>query len=128
MQAKDPAKATCIEAMEFATKVNPGIATVECLEFMIASLTAKAPRVKWESAKVIANIAHMFPDKLDNAVNNLLLNSEHAGTVVRWSAAVALAAIIKMKYKKNKELIPAIEAICKREEKRTASGRFILRR
>jgi HEAT repeat protein len=79
-------------------------------------LTEKAPRVKWESAKVIGNIAHLYPDKLDDAIKNLLTNTEYDGTVVRWSAAFALGQIIKLKTKRNKILIPAIEAICKREE------------
>lgn len=115
--AKDPAKATCVEALEFASKQKPGIANKKCFDFVTASLAAKAPRVKWESAKVIGNIAHLFPDQLDDAINNLLQNSEHKGTVVRWSAAFALGQILKLNTKHNKDLLSAIEAICKSEEK-----------
>lgn len=115
--SKDPVKATCIEAIEFATKAKPAIANEECLAFVSENLAAKAPRVKWESAKVIGNIAHLFPARLNTAIKNLLVNSEHEGTVVRWSAAFALGEIVKMKTSKNKELVPAIEAIMKREEK-----------
>lgn len=115
--SKDPIKATCIEAMEFATKTTPGIASPTCLEFVSKTLTEKAPRVKWESARVVGNIAHLYPDKLDDAVRNLLVNSEHEGTVVRWSTAFALGEIIKIKTSRNKTLVPAIEFICKREEK-----------
>lgn len=115
--SKDPAKATCIEALEFATKTDPAIATESGLRFVSKTLTAKAPRVKWESAKVIGNIAHRFPSKLEEAITNLLTNSEHTGTVVRWSAAFALGEIIKLKTKHNKDLVPAAEAICQREEK-----------
>jgi hypothetical protein len=115
--SKNPVKATCIESMEFATKNNPEIASLTCLSFVTESLTEKAPRIKWESAKVVGNIAHLYPDKLDEAIKNLLVNSEHSGTVVRWSAAFALGQIIKIKTSRNKDLIPVIEAICKREEK-----------
>ena len=73
--------------------------------------------IKWESAKVVGNVAHHYPEKLDEAIGNLLVNSEHAGTVVRWSAAYALSQIIKIKTSRNKELIPTIESICEREEK-----------
>ncbi len=114
--SKDPEKATCIEAIEFATKSKPAIATSACLAFVAETLTEKAPRVKWESARVIGNIAHLFPGKLDDAIKNLLTNTEYPGTVVRWSAAYALGEIIKLKSKRNKDLLPAIEAICKREE------------
>jgi hypothetical protein len=114
---KDPAKATCIEAIEFATKSNPTIASLTCLTFITKTLTEKAPRIKWESARVVGNIAHLYPDKLDEAISNLLVNSEHPGTVVRWSAAFALGQILKIRTSRNKDLIPAIESICNMEEK-----------
>jgi len=116
-KAKDPVKATCIESLEFATRQSPALGTVAVLDFAVANLAAKAPRVKWESAKVIGNIAHLHAAKLDNAVNNLIVNTEHEGTVVRWSAAFALGEILKLKTTRNKDLLPAIEAICQREEK-----------
>lgn len=68
--SKDPKKSICIEAIEFATKSKPEIASLDCLEFISKSLTEKAPRVKWESAKVIGNIAHLYPDKLNDAMDN----------------------------------------------------------
>jgi hypothetical protein len=109
-------KGTCIEAIEFATKARPEIASLECLKFVSDSLLDKAPRVKWESAKVIGNIAHVYPDKLDRTIGNLLTNSEFPGTVVRWSAAFALGKIVGLNMRRNKGLIPAIEAIVRREE------------
>lgn len=116
-KGKDPVKATCIEALEFATRQKPTIADEQLLSFVTGTLTAKAPRVKWESAKVVGNIAHLFPDKLDNAITHLIANTEHEGTVVRWSAAFALGEILKLKTTRNKELLPTTEAICEREEK-----------
>ena len=117
--AKDPVKASCIEALEFATKQKPSIVNKKIFQFVTQSLTDKAPRVKWESARVIANVAGLFPDKLDETIKNLLTNSEHSGTVVRWSAVLALGEILKLKTKYNKEIMPAIEAICDREEKKS---------
>jgi len=111
-------KGTCIEAIEFATKVRPELASLECLKFLSETLLDKAPRVKWESAKAIGNIAHLYPDKLDRAIGNLLTNSEFPGSVVRWSAAFALGEIVKLGTKGNKDLIPAVEAIVRREEDR----------
>nr|MBK9649744.1 hypothetical protein [Bacteroidota bacterium] len=55
--SKDKEKGTCIEAIEFATKTKPDIATPVCFDFVTETLTDEAPRVKWESAKVIVNIA-----------------------------------------------------------------------
>lgn len=114
---KDPSKATCIEAVEFATKQHPAIANQTILQFVTTTLTEKAPRIKWESAKVIGNIAHLFPTKLDPAIENLLKNTRHEGTVVRWSAAFALGEILKLKTKQNDTLLPSIQQICDQEEK-----------
>ncbi len=116
-EAKDPIKATCIEALEFATQKNPALVTPKGFQFVTQSLAAKAPRVKWESARVIGNTAHLFTDDLEEAINFLLINSEHEGTVVRWSAAFALSEILKLKTKHNALLLDAIEAIINREEK-----------
>lgn len=114
---KDPAKATCIEAIEYATKQNPNIADETVLAFVTKTLTEKPPRIKWESAKVIGNIAHLFPTKLEKSITNLLANTQHEGTVVRWSAAFALGEILKLKTKHNSHLLPEIENICNKEEK-----------
>lgn len=109
-------KATCIEALEHAIRTDPAIGNAEVLNFLAEALADDAPRVKWESARAIGNIAHQFPTKLQKAVRNLLENAEHPGKVVRWSAAVALAEIVKLKTSQNKELVPAIESIMNRCE------------
>ena len=114
--AKDSQKATCIESLEFATKQKPTVLGEEGFRFVTSALTAKAPRIKWESAKVIGNTAHLFSDKSDDAITNLLDNSAHEGTVVRWSAALALGEILKLKTKHNNELLTVIQAIADKEE------------
>lgn len=112
---KDASLANCVESLELATRLNSGIATPSLLAFATEQLMHKAPRVKWEAAKVIGNIAHHFPSKLNDAINNLLVNAEYPGTVVRWSAAFALGEIVKLKTKINKDLIPAIEKFAEKE-------------
>ena len=49
-----------------------------------------------------------------DTLKNLLANSLHPGTVVRWSAARALGEILKLRTKHNRSLIPAVEAVVKR--------------
>jgi hypothetical protein len=116
-ESKDIVKATVIEAFEFVTNKTPEIAASGLLNFVTESLADKAPRVKWEAARVIGNIAAYHPDNLDKAVSNLLINTEHSGTVVRWSAAFALGEILKINQDLNKELVPAVRTIIEREEK-----------
>ncbi len=115
--AKEPVKAGCIESLEHVTKTHPEHMTSTALSFVIDSLAAKAPRVKWESARVIGNCIHLFPANIPGAVTKLLDNTEHEGTVVRWSAAFALSQILLLKTGINSQLVSAAEAIVAREEK-----------
>jgi hypothetical protein len=114
---KDSPKATCIEGLEFATQKNPGLVQKKHFLYLTTALKEKAPRVKWESAKIIAHTAHLFKKDLETTITNLLHNTEDTGTVVRWSAALALGKIVELKTSHNAQLIPAIQAIIKREEK-----------
>ncbi|SRR5581483_6449047 len=113
--SKDPILATCIEALEFAAQKDPSLIDAEAFDFVVSTLKHKAPRVKWESAKVIGHCAHLYPKKLQSAIPSLLDNAEHSGTVVRWSAAGALVQILKTG--KHNELAGTFEAMMKREEK-----------
>ncbi|MEP7237150.1 MAG: HEAT repeat domain-containing protein [Ferruginibacter sp.] len=124
-KSKDSEKATCIEAIEYATKQNSQLADETVFAFVTKALTDKAPRVKWESAKVIGNIAYIFPAKLNKAISNLLTNAEYDGTVVRWATAYALGEILKLKTKHNKNLLPAIEAICDAEEDNGVKKKYL---
>ncbi len=124
--AKESPKATCMEALEHATLAQPEISNENTLRFATQSLQDKAPRVKWESARVIGNIAHLYPKNLNNAITHLLTNTEHTGTVVRWSAAFALCKILKLKTQNHQELLPAIQSIVEREEKNSIKKMYLL--
>lgn len=115
--AKDAEKGTCVEALEFASSKNPKIINKKCFDFVVEYLTDKAPRVKWECAKVIGNTASLFKTNLNNAIEHLLENAVYDGTVVRWSAAFALVEIIKLETEYNKALLPKIKKLSEKEEK-----------
>lgn len=117
MKAKDPEKASCMEAFEFATRTDKNIASEIILVFAVDGLSAKAPRLKWESAKVIGNAATLFPKKLDKAINGLLINTQDAGTVVRWASAYALGEILKLKTKHQAQILERVKEILGSEEK-----------
>jgi hypothetical protein len=123
--AKEPAKATCLEALEHATKLKPELANKNCFDFAIQCLAEKAPRVKWESARLIANTASFFPKQLTSAITALLSNADHHGTVVRWSAALALGEIYKLNGKHSTLLLPAFEALIKKEEKNSIKNIYL---
>jgi len=124
-QQKASEKATCIEAVEYATKKNLAIANNMLLDYVNNALNDNEPRVKWESAKVIGNIVRLFPDQLKQTIPNLLDNARNSGTVVRWATAYALAEIIKLKTDQNDFLIPEVELLCELEEDNGVKKKYL---
>ena len=60
---KAPVKATCIEALEFATKQSPNIADETVLEFVTDTLLAKALKaVGFDTDKLVGNINALVAD------------------------------------------------------------------
>ncbi len=118
-------QATCIEAIEYATRENPNLADESVLDFAVLALKAEAPRIKRESARIVANIAKLFPDKLSAAIQNLLKNTKHEGTVVRWASALALGEILKLKTDFNTSLLPKIEKLAKTETENGVKKKYL---
>jgi hypothetical protein len=69
LQVCIPEKITSIS--KFACKTNPELINQKAFEFTTQSLTAGAPRVKWEAAKFIRNTAHLFSKLLKKGVVKL---------------------------------------------------------
>ncbi|WP_353182044.1 hypothetical protein [Parapedobacter lycopersici] len=118
-------KATCIEAVEYATKKAPAIADENLLAYVTEALKDDEPRVKWESAKVIGNIAGLFRDGLGESIKSLLSNTARQGAVVRWATAYALAEILKLKTANNGNLLPKVEALCEWEEDNGVKKKYL---
>jgi hypothetical protein len=116
-------KATCLEALEYATKKQPNIATEELLSYATKSLKDDAPRVKWEAAKIIGNISHLFPKQLSKSVTNLIKNAHNDGTVVRWATAYALGEILKVTH--DKKLLSTLEALSLAETDNGVKKKYI---
>jgi hypothetical protein len=107
-------KGTCADVIKNVSKDKPEIAA-PYVDEMIEYINYKAPRVKWGVPESIGNIAQKFPDKVENAVPNLLINTTDDSTVVRWCAAYALSEIVKSNSKIRGTLVPEIEKIVKNE-------------
>ncbi len=108
-------KGSCMEAMEVVSRENPEI-LLPHIDFIIEQISSKAPRVKWETARVVANISQKYPKEAAKAVPKLLVNTNDKGTVVRWSAAFALTQIAKSNPELRKELLPKFKEIAEKEE------------
>lgn len=103
----------------------PTIADERLLIFVTEALNDDAPRVKWESAKVIGNIAKYFPENIDQTIEPLLQNAEHSGTVVRWATAYALAEILKIQSKSHSKLLAEVERLAENEEDNGVKKKYL---
>lgn len=121
----DVTKATCLQAFEYATRVDQEVGSQACFDLAASALGEPAPRVKWEAAKVVGNIARSHPKRLRKAIDNLLANATHDGTVVRWSAAFAIGECIKLASSHNARLVPAAEALCARERDNAVRNHYV---
>lgn len=116
---KDPAKATCIEALAHVAEKNPQLITEEALVLLIDCLSSKAARVKWESARAIGYTISSYPNQVDYALQQLIANINDEGTVVRWSIAFALGEILKMNTPSTISLVSLFQQQIEREEKKS---------
>jgi hypothetical protein len=107
-------KGDCIEAMEFVSEEKPEMISTR-LDFVIGQLNHAAPRVKWESARILGNAARNDSDRLGKAIPKLLANAKDEGTVVRWSAARALTELAIRNSGHRKKLLPQFKRLLKSE-------------
>jgi hypothetical protein len=114
-KGKDAERGLCMETLERVSELAPEH-IVPYLGFILDQINDKAPRVKWESSRIIASMARICPEETTAAVPMLLKNTKDEGTVVRWSAARALTEIAKYHSKAKKELLPRLKALEKKEK------------
>lgn len=86
------------------------------IDLLVDYINYKAPRVKWGVPEAIGNLAKNYPDKVVQAIPNLMQNTVENKmniTVIRWCAAYCLSEIAKNNTEAQKELIPRIKDIVK---------------
>ena len=89
------------------------------INVLIQYINYKAPRVKWGIAEAIGNMAKNYPEKMTDAIPNLLQNTvdnKTNTTVIKWCAAYALAEIAKYNAKTRKQLLPIFRNIINSEQ------------
>ncbi|MFZ5433983.1 MAG: hypothetical protein ACOZB3_09450 [Calditrichota bacterium] len=96
---------TCLSALTIIAQDNPKSLGTH-LDFIIARLGDKPPRVKWEAGEIVGYLAREFPQQVTPAIPALLANTREDGTVVRWSAAFALTEIAKYNSQSHRQLVP----------------------
>ena len=122
---KDSEIAYCMEAIEAVTNSNPEISNIEYLKLAQSYIDSKSNSLKRESARLIGNIAMLYPKDLDKPIKSLLNNANDNGTVVRWSAAYALSRIIILPEYANSKLYNQLVEICEKEEKNSIKNIYL---
>ena len=121
----DKKLALVLEAMEAVSNKNSEIADLGWLIFAQELVTSKSNNIKRESSRIIGNIAHMFPDNLKTAIQNLLENTKADGTVIRWGSAYALARIIQIPKYANSELYGILTDLCEQEQENGVKNQLL---
>ncbi len=121
----DKGISTVLEAMEQVTRNQPNISTLEWLRFAETNIDSKSNSLKREASRVVGNIAHLFENNLEMAIQKLLENTTNERTVVRWGSAYALAKIIVLPCFTNSPLFDTLTQICEDEIENGVKNQYI---
>jgi len=114
-----------LEAMEAVSRKNPALADADWLNYAGSHILSTANALKREASRVVGNIAHVFPDQLGGAVQNLLKNTADAGTVVRWGSAYALGRIVLIPRYANSDLFDTLAGLAERETENGVKNQYL---
>ena len=79
---------------------------------------------KREASRVVGNMAALYPDELDGAIDALLKNTSDSGTVVRWGSAYALARIVVLERYKGSGLVDTVREIYESEQESGVKNQY----
>lgn len=116
--ALDVDKGTCADIMKHVSEQKPEIFE-PYIDLLVDHINYRSPRVKWGVPEAIGNLAKKYPDKVIKSIPYLMKNTienKINTTVIRWCAAYGLSEIVKYSSKAQKELIPKIKEIIKKEK------------
>ena len=115
-EADKSEKGYLMESLEYTSQGKPEM-VVSYVDFVIENINfPDSPRVRWEAARVIANLAAHSADKLEKAIDPLIKNTKDEGTVVRWSAAFALSELARNLESSRAKLEKLFVKLVKEEE------------
>ena len=121
----DKKMALIFEAMEEITTKDPQAADVDWLTFAQEFISSKSDNLKREASRIVGNIAHLFPNDLETAIQKLLDNTSDGGTVVRWSSAYALGRIVSIDRYARGELCDAVSQLSEKEENNGVKNQYL---
>ena len=121
----DKKMALVFEAMEAITAKKPEMAGLEWLNFVQEYISSKSNDLKREASRIVGNIARLFPNYLEIAIQKLLANTNNDGTVIRWSSAYALGKIIPIPQYANSELFDVVSNLYEKEKDNGIKNQYL---
>ena len=113
-----------LEAMESVSRTRPQAADIEWLNYAGTYITAASNTVKREASRVVGNISHLFPDKIDGLLPSLLENTKSDGTVIRWGSAYALGQIVRIPKFANSNLFDVLTDLAEQEAENGVKNQY----
>jgi hypothetical protein len=117
--------ALILEAIEAVTGKNPEIADLEWLKFAQDFITSQSNNLKREASRVVGNIAHLFPNDLEMAIQYLMNNTKKDSTVIRWGSAYAMSRIIQIPQYANSELFNMLTDLSEQEQENGVKNQLL---
>jgi hypothetical protein len=98
---------------------------LDWLVFVQNFITSKSNNLKREASRIVGNIADLFPDNLEVAIQNLMSNTEDGSTVIRWGSAYALSRIIHVPKYANSDFYDILTDLCEREQENGVKNQLL---
>jgi hypothetical protein len=121
----DKQLALVFEAMEAVSSKHPELTNLDWLVFVQNFITSKSNNIKREASRIVGNIACIFPDSLETAIQHLISNTEDDSVVIRWGSAYALSRIIQVPKYANSDFYGVLTDLCEREQESGVKNQLI---
>jgi len=116
LNIEDKKLALVFEAIEELSSKKPDMADTLWLKFAEKHLLSQDNNIKRETARIVGNIAHLFPNDLDIVIPKLIENTNNASTVIRWACAYALGKIITIPKYARSNLYDQLTILAEKEQ------------
>ncbi len=114
-----------LESIEEVSRSKEYTLEVDYLDLAKKYILSSDNSCKREASRIVGNLAAKFPTKLDDAIKDLLQNTDSEGTVIRWASAYALSRIIVIPQYAKSSLFEQIYDLCVREEESGVKNQYI---
>lgn len=113
-----------LEAIEAASRGAGFVPEEGYLSLAAGYLYAPDNACKREASRIVGNLAHVYPDRLDAPIAALLENAREEGTVIRWASAYALSRIILLPQYAKGPLFHRIKGLCEAETENGVKNQY----